>query len=274
MSELPAGVRAGLDSGGRPTPPDGAGRRYAAYFHELDAWTEYWDIYRPETRGRFYFGDGAGESGLLRRFLPRDARPPPWGAWTRMALEAGDPTAAEAAAGFAAAVRDDAVAAAILEVDDLLTRLFASHFGDAASPAVQADYLEAVFRFAIDTLPAAAERDARIAKDDPRKPTAGRHTLDGDIMWFAWSLHTEAAQVLRGADAGAGRRALSLAGVAMACAAQFAWRGHRRTRPEYRADEETARLLRARGLSWAGDFPAAAAEAHALYRIREFGSEA
>ena len=135
-----------------------------------------------------------------------------------------------------------------------------------------------MFRFAIDTLPAAAERGARIADGDPRKPTAGRHTLDGDIMWFAWSLHTEAAQILRGADArsdkGAARRALSLAGVAMACAAQFAWRGHRRTRPEYRADAATARLLRERGLGWAGNFPAAAAEAHALYRIREFGSDA
>jgi hypothetical protein len=172
-----------------------------------------------------------------------------------------------------AAVRDAAVARAVLEVDDLLIRLFAHHFGDAADPAVQGDYLEAVFRFAIDTLPAAAERDARIAQSDPRKPTAGRHTLDGDIMWFAWALHTEAAEILRGPDAGAARRALSMAGVASACAAQFAWRGHRRTRDEYRADPATARLLRQRGLSWAGDFKASADEAHALYRIREVGSD-
>lgn len=274
MSESPAGLEADPERGGGRSRSDEAGRRYAAYFHELDAWTEYWDIYHPETRGRFYFGDGAGAPGLLTRFLPRDGRPPPWGAWVRMALQANDPGGGEARAAFAAAVRDEAVAAAILEVDGLVTGLFARHFGDAADPAVQADYLEAVFRFAVDTLPAATERDARIAPGDPRKATAGRHTLDGDIMWFAWSLHTEAAQILCGADAGAPRRALTMAGVASACAAQFAWRGHRRTRPEYRADPATAALLRRKGLAWAGDFSAAADEVHALYRIREFGAEA
>ncbi|HEY3947587.1 hypothetical protein [Phenylobacterium sp.] len=264
---LTAGVAEG-DAAGRD---DLAGRRYAAYFHALDAWTEYWDIYHPESRGRFYFGDDEGEAGLLRRFLPRDGAPPPWRAWKRVAL---DP-AAEAGIAFVEAIGTAPVREAIREVDDLLARLFAEHFGRADRPEVQADYLEAVFRFAIDTLPAAPERDARIAKDDPRKSTAGRHTLEGDIMWFAWALHTEAAQTLRarGADPeGGARRALALAGVAMGCAAQFTWRGHRRTRPEYRADTATRRRLRERGLAWAQDFDAAAEEVHALYRIREFGA--
>lgn len=270
MTGASEGVRANRGSDGGP---DEAGRRYAAYFHDLDAWTEYWDVYHPETHGRFYFGVGAGAPGLLGRFLPRDGRPPPWTAWVAMALSAGDASGAVTETAFVAAVREEAVSAAILEVDDLLARLFATHFGDAASPAAQRDYLEAVFRFAIDTLPPATERDARIVESDPRKPTAGRHTLEGDIMWFAWALHTEAAQALRGADAGARRRTLTLAGVGVACAAQFAWRGHRRTRLEYQKDAATADLLRARGLSWAGDFSAAAAEVHALYRIREFGTD-
>lgn len=257
---------------------DADGRRYAAYFHELDAWTEYWDVYQPQTRGRYYFGDGEGAPGLLSLFLPRETRPPPWLAWTRMALEARDPGGAAAAQAFAEAVREPAVAAALLEVDALLERLFAAHFGQAADPAVQADYLQAVFRFAVDTLPAALERDARIPEGDPRKSTAGRHTLEGDIMWFAWALQLEAAQALSDAGLGDGgrgdaRRSLSLAGVALGCSAQFAWRGHRRTRPEYRKDEATARLLGERGGLWAADFAAPADEVHALYRIREFGSE-
>lgn len=258
---------------------DAAGARYAAYFHELDAWTEYWDVYHPETRGRYYFGDGDGSPGLLSGFLPRNGRPPAWTAWVRMALSAGDPDGREAEAAFVKAVCDEAVGPAVLEVDDLLERLFAAHFGAADDPAVQRDYLEAVFRFAIDSLPAATERDARIAVDDPRKSTAGRHTLEGDLMWFGWALHTEAAQALRRAQPGVdqpgdARRALSLAGVAVGCAAQFAWRGHRRTRPEYRKDAASAQLLRERGLKWAADTAAAANEVHALYRIREFGSEA
>jgi hypothetical protein len=124
--------------------------------------------------------------------------------------------------------------------------------------------------FATDTLPAATERYERISDDDPRKRTAGRHALDSDIMWFAWAMQIEAAELLA-SDEGHARRALSLAGVAIGCPADFAWRGHRRTRPEYTRDAATLALLRARGAAWAGVFEAAAAETHALYRIREWG---
>jgi hypothetical protein len=246
---------------------DDAQRRYCAWFHELDAWTEYWDIYHPETKGRFYFGDGAAERGLLTRFLPREGRPPAFVAWTRMALsyDSGDE--------FIAEVRVPEVAAAVMEVDALVGRLFARHFGDATDPHVQRDYLEAIFEFAIDSLPPAVERDARISDDDPRKATAGRHTLDGDLMWFAWALQIEAAFVIAGRDGGHARRALLLAGVATGCPANFAWRGHRRTRSEYRPDAETAALLRTRGVRWISDPEGAAREIHSLYRIREWGEE-
>jgi hypothetical protein len=74
-------------------------------------------------------------------------------------------------------------------------------------------------------------------------------------------------------SAGQARRALMMAAVATGCAANFTWRGHRRTRPEYRADDDTARRLRGLGLLWADDFEAARAEVHALYRIREWGHD-
>ena len=239
--------------------------RYVSYFRELDAWTEYWDVYHPETCGRYYFGDGASEPGLLTRFLPREGIPAPFLAWKRAALyEDGDDL-------FTAAVRVPAVAEAILEIDELVARIFAEHFGDASTLEARADYLEAIHRFATDTLPPASERDALIAAEDPRKPTAGRHTLEGDVMWFAWALQLEAAHLLRGADEGHPRRALSMAGVAAGCSANFAWRAHRRTRPEYRPDTETAGLLRSRGLAWARDFAAGAREVRALFRIREWG---
>ena len=66
------------------------------------------------------------------------------------------------------------------------------------------------------------------------------------------------------------RRALQLAGITSACPINFAWRGHRRTRPEYDHDDTAADLLRKRGLEWATDF-AAAAEVHVLFRLREWG---
>lgn len=253
--------------------PDADGERYAAWFRDLDAWTEYWDIYHPETKGRFYFGDGASEPGLLGLLLPREGRPPPFNAWIRMATEAREDTADAAREAFSDAVREAGVASAVLEIDALLARLFEEHFGDPEQPMVRDDYLQALFRFGIDSLPPALERDARVPADDPRKSTAGRHALEGDVMWFAWALQIEAAAIVAGRDAAHARRALMLAGVAVGCPANFAWRKHRRTRPEYRADAETAALLRKRGVEWATGFDRAAEEIHALYRIREWGSE-
>ncbi len=242
--------------------------RHLSYFHELDAWTEYWDVYHPESRGRYYFGDGQSETGLLTLLLPRDGRPPPFGAWTRAAKYDDHDDQ------FVDEVTRPEVAAAVIEVDDLVAGIFARHFGDPAQRAVQRDYLAAMHRFAIDDLPPARERLARISPDDPRKATAGRHTLDGDLMWFAWALQLEAAHLVRGAGdgyRGHARRALQLAGIATGCAANFAWRGHRRTRAEYRADADTAALLARRGLAWANDLAAGAREVRALFRIREWG---
>jgi hypothetical protein len=122
-----------------------------------------------------------------------------------------------------------------------------------------------------DTLPAATERAARVDPADPRSHTAGRHTLDGDTMWFAWALATEAADALDDTGERAAFHALTMAGIAVGCAANFAWRGHRRTRREYRPDGATAELLRRRGMAWASDLEGAAAKVHALFRIREWG---
>lgn len=243
-------------------------QRYVGWFHDLDAWTEYWDIYHPESAGRFYFGDGADEPGLLTTFMPRATWPAPFTAWIAVATESAP------AAEFAEAVRVPEVAQAILEVDELIGELFNRYFGDAADLAVQGHYLEAMHRFATDTLPPASQRYALVPEGDHRQRTAGRHTLDGDIMWFAWALHLEAGHLLDPHNATSERRrALMMAAVATGCAANFAWRGHRRTRPGYRADDDTARELRSLGLRWAADFAAGRAEVHALYRLREWGHD-
>jgi hypothetical protein len=238
--------------------------RHVSWFHELDAWTEYWDVYHPESEGRYYFGNSENEAGLLSRFLPRVSIPPPFQYWKKMALGQASESV------FLETISVPDVAAAICEVDELLDRLFSKHFGDAADAEISRDYIEAMFRFALDTLPAATERDSRIPADDPRKATAGRHTLDGDIMWFAWALHTEAAEFLRG-NAGQHRRQLMLGAIAAACPVNFIWRGHRRSRPEYQADEATLVYLKQMAGVWRRDFQAARTEVHCLFKLREWG---
>jgi hypothetical protein len=251
----------------RPTLAlSGSEQRYAEWLRELDAWTEYWDIYHPETRGRFYFGDGNAEPGLLTSFLPRERKPPVFLAWRQAALRLGS------VAAFLPHVLEPDVASAIMEVDALVERLFRKYFGDPTLPGILDDYLEAMFRCGTDSLPPDNERYTRIPESDWRKPTSGRNTIDSDIMWFCWAMHTEGAQAISGNE-GMARRALQIAGVAVGCSANFAWRRHRRTRPEYKPDAATAALLRDRGRRWATDFSAATNEVHALFRIREWGHE-
>jgi hypothetical protein len=260
-------MRATLSLGGEAGRPAGSPSpelaRYQAYFHELDAWTEYWDIYHPESNGRYYFGAG-DEPGLLRHLVPREQVPPIFTAYKQRALGI-DRTGA-----FARALDDPALAAAVLEYDALVAAIVHRHFGE---PPDATRYLEAMYLFAVDDLPPAPERLAAVPAGDPRRRTAGRHTIDADMMWFVWALQLEAAHLLSAGDKTNSMDALLLAGVAAGCSANFAARGHRRTRPEYEgADgEATRQLIHKRALVWAGDANAAIAEIHALYRIREWG---
>lgn len=235
----------------------------AAFFHELDAWTEYWDIYHPETEGHYYFGaDGA--SGLLNLIVPRRTAPPIFTAWRRYAL------GLDAGADFARCAAEPVVAAAIKELDALVGRIFERHYGDAADELVCRSYLRGMHRFATNALPPARERAARLGPTDPRRRTAGHHTIDVDMMWFIWAIQLEAAQANAEGHVDS-VRSLLLAGVATGCAADYTSRGHRRTRPEYRPDGPTEKLLLARGSGWAKSFEASAEEVHQLFQIREWG---
>jgi hypothetical protein len=244
-----------------------AGNRYAAWVHEVDAWICYWDIYHPETAGRYYFGNGTTEQGLLRRFLPRESRPAVFNSWVRMALSL------DTREKFVSEARMPEVAAAILEMDRLFSRLFRKHFGDATDPETQADYVNAMLCFGSNKLPPAAERAAKIRCDDARKFAAGRYTMEFDLMWFSWALHLEAVHAVIGADEEHARRALMLAGIAVGCSADFVWTGRRQTRPEYSRDFQTAYLLRNMGALWAGSFEEGRKEVQSLFRIREWGHE-
>jgi hypothetical protein len=92
-------------------------------------------------------------------------------------------------------------------------------------------------------------------------------------MWFLCAIELEAAHAISDLGDRTPLHSLMLAGVAIVCAANLAWRGHRRTRSEYARNEATARLLRDRGRQWAADLNAAVEEVHALFRIREWGEE-
>lgn len=244
-----------------------AANRYAAWFHELDAWTQYWDIYHPETHGRYHFGNGTGEPGLLRKFVKHEQRPAIFNAWVRMALSL------DTRAKFVEEARAPEVAAAVLEVDRLVSRLFRTHFGDASDPTVQEAYINAMLCFGCDMLPSATERVTQFSNSDPRRVAAGRYAMEFDLVWFSCALHLEAVHAIFGPDEDHARRTLMLAGIAVGCSADYVWRGRRQSRPEYSRDFQTAYLLRNMGMVWANDFVGACQEVHALFRIREWGRD-
>jgi hypothetical protein len=188
--------------------------------------------------------------------------------WKRVALDL-DPSRT-----FEEMARQADVESAIGEIDRLVGGLFDQYFGDAEDPIVKADYLSAMLAFATDSLPPASERYELVPAGDPRKRTAGRHTLDGDLMWFVWAAQLDASTVCARGDRERARRNLLMAGVVAGCSANFAWRGHRYTRSEYVTDRDATDLITRRFQAWTDDFTAAALEMRMLYRIREWGPDA
>ena len=92
----------------------------AEFFWELDSWTEYWDIYRPETHGRYYFGDGE-HPGYLSAFLPtpKRLRNPVFDSWKTMALCSDGDADAALLERFESEARRPHVVEAVLAVDEL-----------------------------------------------------------------------------------------------------------------------------------------------------------
>ncbi|MEO8372939.1 MAG: hypothetical protein ABI806_27385 [Candidatus Solibacter sp.] len=252
--------------------PKWAANRYSAYFRELDAWTEYWDVYHPETHGRYYFGDDE-HPGLLTAFLPSPAnyRNPVFDSWKMLALQSDsepDPVLLER---FTTEARRPHVAEAVLAVDELVLRLVRQHFADPAGEVDAVAYLDAMERFGRDTLPACPERYARIPAEDGRKSSSLHHTIEGHVMWFAWAVHLICAQLVARPDPEAARlRRLLLAGTALGCSFDFVFRGRCRTREQYLGPDGSSKIwVQARASQ--ESFELGSREMLTLFRIREYG---
>jgi hypothetical protein len=254
--------------------PKFRGTEYVRFFRDLDSWTEYWDIYHPETHGRFYFGDGQ-QSGLLGTFLPSPIRPrnPVFDAWKQLSLNFEPNMASELHEHFEREVCQPQVAEAVLAVDELVLGLVHKYFTDAKGSFDGLAYLDAMERFGKDILPPSPERYERVPDHDARKRSSLHHTIEGDIMWFGWAVHLECTGLVAapGAEAQALRCAM-MAGIALGCSFDFAFRGRRRTRKEYlTADAEATARIWTRAQECMHDFASAAREVRELFRIREYG---
>jgi hypothetical protein len=134
-------------------------------------------------------------------------------------------------------------------------------------------YLDAMERFGKNTLPPCPERFNRIPGDDPRKSSSLHHTIEGHVMWFGWAVHLECAQLAAPADpdtAAIGQ--LLMAGAALGCSFDFAYRGRCRTRKEFTpAGPGSWKHIWLRAKECALDFSCGSRELRELFRVREYG---
>ena len=238
---------------------DGAPQRrpetYAAFFRDLDSFTEYWDVYRLDTNGRFM-------NAVTEHIFPKVLAP-----WRDYALATG-PEKALRREALLAVLRQQPVSEAVVLIDQLQAELIGTHFGEPTAPGGNG-VLEAQLAFGKDTLPLDPDRDSRLGTSDPRKPFAKFHRMDGAVMWFNWAAHVESAALLE-AETGPrmAARTLLMAGICGGSAMDFTFRdGRLPTRSEYKRDEATERLIRAKTETLSTNWTAAVAELHDLWRI-------
>jgi hypothetical protein len=240
-------------------PPPGDLEKYAAFFRDLDSYTEYWDLYRPETNGRYM------DAAIATFGAPLQS-------WTAYALKENSAQAPALLAKLKAALAVAENAQALRTIDELLLMLLQRHFPGPAEGQIEAGaYVNAVEGFARDVLPPDPDRLARTPSDDSRYAYAGRHRMDGAVMWFNWAGVLDCVDLLDGDAAFTPHRTVQIAAAAFGSAMDYAFRGQvgfrGKTRPEYKPDEPTVVLLRSQVKSWIADGTLARGQARELFRI-------
>lgn len=236
--------------------PKHRGSAYADFFRDLDSYTEYWKLYRPETQGKYM-------TPVSTIVFPKILAP-----WREFAQASPSELQAKKDA-LLAALEPVAVRDAVLLLDQLLMDLVKQHFLFNGGAVDILALLDAHISFGGDLLPLDPERDAKVPVGDPKKPFAKFHRMDGAIMWFNWAAHLESSVLIRGeADAAHPIRTALMASICGGCSMDFTFRDDRlATRAEYKRDEASKKAILARAKLVAANWSAASNECHELWGI-------
>lgn len=231
----------------------GEGDRYAAFFRDLDSYTQYWQFYRPELRG------------LYMNLVVQILFPGPIAAWETFVSKEKTAEAPAALTALNNAIAKPDASDALRQIDGLLTKLLGVHFpGPSAGTLDTTAYLTAIEAFARDRLPVDQDRLARVQSggDD-----VSHHRMDDPSMWFKWAAAVDCAAMLEGATGMTSPRTAYLGAAAFGSAMDCVFRARGKTRPEYHPDSATETLLRGQAASWVRDGDAARAQARELFRV-------
>src|SRR4051794_38513549 len=113
-------------------------KKYVEFFTDLDSYTEYWDIYRPELHGKYMNYVQTVFGGTVQ-------------AWFDYAIKEKTPAAAAALAKLKESVAAPQVSEALLALDLLQLSLLKQHLPSANGNEVDFEsYLNAIDAFARD----------------------------------------------------------------------------------------------------------------------------
>ena len=234
--------------GGAPSPE---------FFIDLDSYTEYWDVYRPDLNGKYM--------DYVMVVFPKVVP-----AWQSLCMVMGTAGATQAETNLLTELNKNGVKEAVESLDGLLKELLVKHFPAVEEGSItQTGYLASLDYFARDLFPDDNDRLSRIDSSDGRFKYAKRHTMDGAGMWFAWAAVADCAALYPDLGGLTEHRALEIAGCAAGSALDYTFRGPGRgkTRPQYLKDQPTLDAIHQQALQWAQDGPLARTQVRELYKL-------
>jgi hypothetical protein len=247
--------------------PKAKGERYSAYFRDLDAVTEYFDVY-GHPQNEFLMPK-------VGKYFGRDSEPGRRKAlniWRAYAIiPDDDPTKAQERQALEQELAHADVASAIRDVDAVLLGLVRKHWS-SQNGVDREMMLDALLRFGADRLPDDIDRLNRVKAQNPeddRLPNAQNHRMDSLIMWMNWMGHVECAVLLDSPQhADHGLRTQLMAALGLGYSADCVFRNRGQTHQEYYGADGESRMWR-KSLLLTNDFDKARAEAHVLAQLRE-----
>jgi hypothetical protein len=248
--------------------PKVRGGLYSSFFRDLDAVTEYFNLYN--------LSQNVFLMPAIQKYFGRNSEPGRRKAlniWQAYAVIPDDDAAklTEKQALEQELAHAD-VADAIRSVDAVLLGLMRRHWSLNNAPDREVA-LEALMRFGADRLPDDMDRLNRVKglnnPADPRLPFAQYHRMDSLIMWMNWMGHVECAAMINGGQSAEhGLRTVLMASLCLGYSADCVFRNRGQTHAEYYGPDGESRMWRKSSLL-ANDFDKARLESHALARLRE-----
>jgi hypothetical protein len=242
--------------------PKYRGQKYFDYFVDLDAHTEYWNVYDV--------ADGRYMNAIIQymRII--------WTDWMEYANFENEPEGRDALDRLKQQLLNNTTKDNLLLTNELMKMLIEKHFSDGAGNIDLESYFDSIERFALDIYPEDEDRYSRITNpDDFRKVYAKYHRMDGEELWFIWIGQNEWSSLIDNNSSEYSEiRKLQIAGALYGVCLDYTFRDDRSAKAKkiplargYKKDERTLSLLRRRALGWYRDFNSAVKESHQLIQI-------